>query len=256
MMGVSCDISYGIFYNEEEGKTAAKKLYSQLQECFPFYYYTTVTKEKYSFLAYLGNQFSDGYEGAVLELFLYPDKSGAYVLTLRVNGGERTRYYTISNASVNSSFTNSVLKIYNDIPNNYASVKGKKYESNSAFSSSTRYDIVPMPDGAHDCSLYEGGFSLSNGCDCRYYLGADYEKALSAFNILAADLKSALGSEFTYVTSASELDMSIPKGTESMLRFGKKKERAYESLPLIALVLVKYDDGRYLVEILFYKFGM
>ncbi|MCW3126516.1 MAG: hypothetical protein JWO03_2174 [Bacteroidetes bacterium] len=141
------------------------------------------------------------------------------------------------------------------MPNKYRNVEGTKHEEKGFISNSVWYEITPVPDGARDCSLSEGGMSLSNGCNCRYFLGEDMAKAQEAFNKVAEYMKVALGTPFVYTTEKPSLDMTIPSGTESMVTFGVKKKKGYESLPLVSLVLAKGKDNRYAVNMLFHDFG-
>ncbi|MFM7024050.1 MAG: PDZ domain-containing protein [Flavobacteriales bacterium] len=253
-LGSTCVIDYGTFYDLGSAKATADKVYNQIKSCYPSYYAYNSLQKSDSVRVYFGKEYSDGFSEAQMELTMYVNKTGSYAVKLSVFGGEISRYYSISTPSYNNNFTSSMLKIYNDIPNNYSNVKGTKHVSQGLFSSIS-YDITPMPQGAHDCTLYEGGFSLGNGCGCRYFLGPDHEAALSTFNQLAEAMKNALGSEFMYITESSKLDMTMPSKAEATIIFGKKKNRVFESMPLIGLSLTKEDNDRYLVKMYFYRFG-
>ncbi len=256
--GKSGIITFGPYTNTDEVNDAGEGIIAKIKTCFPDYYYKTVIEAKGSHTIEIGKNNDDGFEAAILQLFsAYSETEHNYTLTLRVNGGKATRYYTISKSAQNTPFAIALRTIFNDIPNDYTNVKGTKHEiKGDIFSSgSSWYEVSPMPEGAHDCSVSEGGMSMSNGCRCRYYSGESHEKALDAFNKLYDLMYDALGDEFVFSFEIPLLDMTIPENTESVVVFGIKKKHSYESLPLLALVLVKDSESHYSVNMLFHKFG-
>lgn len=256
--GKSGIITFGPYANTDEVNDAGEGIIAKIKTCFPDYYYKTVIEAKGSHTIEIGKNNKDGFESAILQMFsTYSETEHSYSLTLRVNGGKTTRYYTISTSAQNTSFASALRTIFNDIPNDYKNVKGTKHEiEGDIFSSgSSWYEVSPMPEGAHDCSIFEGGMSLSNGCKCRFYSGDNHDKALDAFKKLYDIMYDALGSEFVFSFEIPMLDMTIPENTESVVVFGIKKKSSYESLPLLALVLVKDSESHYSVNMLFHKFG-
>lgn len=257
--GRSGIISFGPYANEDDVNTAAEDIIGKIKTCFPDYYYKTVISDKGSHIIEIGRSGKDNYESAILEMFsAYSETAHNFILTLRVNGGKATIYNPITSAVQNTPFANALRTIYNDIPKKYANVKGTRHDvkGTGLFSmGSTWYEINPVPDGAHDCSLSEGGLDLSNGCNCRYYSGTDRAQAVESFKKIYNDMYYALGSEFVYSLEAPEMDMTIPDKTESTVVFGIKKRRTFESIPLIALVLVNDSEGHYVVNMLFHDFG-
>lgn len=258
--GVSCIINFGPFTNTDEVNTAAEDLVAKIKTCFPDYYYKTVIEAtaNRSHTLEIGRIYSNGFESTILQLFSsYSESEHAYTLMLRVNGGKATRYFSISTPAQTSNFANALRTIYNDILNNYKNVKGTKHETaGDIFSSgSSWFEVSPVPDGAHDCSIAEGGLSLSNGCNCRFYSGENHEAAVDAYKKLYDLTFDALGSEFVFSFEKPMFDSTIPTNTESVVIFGIKNKRTYESLPLLALVLVKDSENHYSVNMLFHNFG-
>ncbi len=256
--GKSAQIEFGSFQSTDEVNGAGEKTVSSIKGCYPDFYYVPVSGSGNNNSVQIGKNNTDGFNAAILELYSPEPKPGENLsLVLRINGGETTRYYNVPSPSVQNTFAASVVRIYDDILLNYEHVKGEKHVvAGEMFSMGyTWYEISPMPDGAHDCTLMEGGLSMSNGCNCRFYLGTDQEVAQAAYDKLYDMMFTSLGSEFVFSFEKPELDMTIPEGTESVIVFGKKKKRSYESMPLIALCLIRMDGGQYGVNMYFHDFG-
>ena len=256
--GMSCIITFGPFANTDDVNTAADEIIANIQSCFPEYYYHTVIGTTGSHTIEIGKLYSNGFESAILELFSdYSESENTYSLTLRVNDGKPTRYYTISTPAQTSNFADALRTIYNDIPNKYSNVKGTEHEIQGGLFSlgSSWYEVSPVPDGAHDCSVSEGGLSFTNDCNCRFYSGENYEEAVDAYKRLYDITYDALGSEFVFSFEIPTLDMSVPENTQAIVVFGKKTKRSFESLPLLAIVLIKDTETHYSVNMLFHDFG-
>jgi hypothetical protein len=168
-----------------------------------------------------------------------------------------SQYYIISPRK-DDAFATPVRTIFNDILNDYVHVKSAKHEEKSTgmFSSgSTWYDIVPLPEGAQSCTLSEGGMSMANGCRCAFYLNEDRQGAVDAYVKVVERMRNSLGPAFVYTLEKPDFDMTIPSDAISVATFGIKKKKGHESGPLVSVVLQKYSDNRYAVNMLFHKFG-
>jgi hypothetical protein len=262
--GTTCYINFGSFKTMQEVNAAGTPIVAKIKTCFPDYYYNPVVGKKGDVRVEIGKNYTDGFESPILELFFFLDDSlKTYQLDLEVNSRKTTRYFQITTPEKDNSFTKSVRTIFNDISLKYRNVKGTKHETpadpHSLFSFATvSYDIVPLPAGAHDCFLSEGGgmqLDMSNGCTCRFYLGHEKETAKAAYNKVLQELFEGLGSEFSYTYDKQRLDMTIPDKAESFISFGIKKTKGFESGPIMTLVLVKYEDNRYAVNLLFHDYG-
>ena len=256
--GASCIINFGPFSNTDEVNSAADEIISKIQICFPDYYYNTVIEKTASHTIEIGKTYPNGFEAAIMQLYsIYSETENTYTLTIRVNGGKATRYYSIGTPAQTTSFANALRTIFNDIPNDYSSVKGIEHEIDGGlFSmSSSWFEVSPVPDGAHDCSISEGGLSLSNGCNCRFYSGESYEEAVDVYKQLYDLMVDALGSEFVFSFEIPTFDMSIPENTTSIVVFGIKSKQSYESIPLLALLFIKDSENHFSVNMLFHDAG-
>ena len=257
-LGVSCIINFGPFANTDEVNSAADEIISKIQICFPDYYYNTVIEKTASHTIEIGKTYPNGFEAAIMQLYsIYSETENTYTLTIRVNGGKATRYYSIGTPAQTTSFANALRTIFNDIPNDYSSVKGLEHEIDGGlFSmSSSWFEVSPVPDGAHDCSISEGGLSLSNDCNCRFYSGESYEEAVDVYKQLYDLMVDALGSEFVFSFEKPTFDMSIPENTTSIVVFGIKSKQSYESIPLLALLFIKDSENHFSVNMLFHDAG-
>jgi|ERR1043165_2341192 hypothetical protein len=252
-------ISFGSFKTKEEVNVAGTPFMNKLKTCFPEYYFEPEVDDKGNISVQIGKSTSAGFEAPILTFSSYFDNEAqVYKLNLNVNGGKRSNYYKVTEPALDNEFTVPVRSIYSDIMNNYSRVKGTKHteKSTGLFSSgSTWYDIVPLPDGAQSCTLQEGGLGMGNGCRCTFFLAEDRTGAKDAYVKLVERMRNQLGPDFVYTLEKEELDMTIPSDAISVATFGIKKKKDYESGPLISVVLQKYSDGRYTVNMLFHKFG-
>ncbi len=259
-IGVSCQIMLGSFTSSTEANAVGTKFVKQLENCFPDFYYDPEVGENGGGVVQIGQIFINGYESPVLQLFSFFDKAQQkHKLELRINGGKQTFYRSIETKAKNTPFANSLRTIYNDISNDFKNVKGKKHETKgSPFSSGYFwYEVTPIPIGAKSCSLVEGAMSMgAKNCSCEYFKGSSREDAVSLFNTLFENTKTALGSDFVYDIDRSGWDMNISKNVLSSVTFAEKKKHQYEDdLPMIVLLFEKYEDNSYGVRVLFYKFG-
>jgi hypothetical protein len=257
-LGASCIINFGPFANTDEVNSAAEEIISKIQICFPDYYYNTVIEKTASHTIEIGKTYPNGFEAAIMQLYsIYTETEGTYTLTIRVNGGKATRYYKISTPAQTGSFANALRTIFNDIPNNYSNIKGTEHEIDGGLFSvgSSWFEVSPVPDGAHDCSISEGGLTLGNGCNCRFYSGESHEAAVDAYKQIYDLMYDALGSEFVFSFETPSFDMSIPNNTESIVVFGIKTKHSYESIPLLALLLIKDSENHFSVNMLFHDSG-
>ena len=258
--GVYCEIDLGSFSTKDEVNAAGTKFIGDLKVCFPEYYYDASTNNQGNVSVNIGKTYKNGYESPILQLFNFTDEaSQMQKLQLRINSGKPTSYYSIDTKEENNSFANSIRTIYNDITNDFGNVKGNKHETKGGvFSSgSTWYEITPVPDGAKICSLSEGGISLgAKNTTCGFYQGTSRTDAVTTYNKVFDKTAAALGTDFVYSSAKSDWDMNLSKNVESVVTFGRKKAKGYESnLPLVVLVFEKYDNDDYGVRMLFYKSG-
>ena len=258
--GAYCEADLGSFSSKDEVNAAGTVLMNQVKTCFPDYYYEPDVSNNGTISVNIGRQFKGGYEGPILQFFTYVDKTTQeYKLQLRINGGKQTRYYSIDTKVVDNGFTHALRAIYNDVTNNFTNVKGKKHDTEaSLFSSgSSWYEIQPTPDGAKGCSVAEGGMSMgAKNCNCGFYQGNDRTDAVNTFNSLFDKMAASLGPDFIYSWDRSQWDMNITKNAETAITFAIKKKKTYESsIPMIVLLLEKYENNTYDVRMLFYKLG-
>lgn len=199
---VNCYINLGTYKTLAEVNTAGTPLIAKIKACFPDYYFNPVVDKKGGVLIEIGKEYKDGFESPIMRFyFIFVDSLQNYQLILDINGGKATRYFSITTTPLDNSFSNSVRTIFNDIKNKYKNVKGTKHETakdpNSLFGSATVwYDIVPLPDGAHDCTLSERGgiqLDMTNGCVCRFFQAANYGNAKATYTKVFQALFEGLG---------------------------------------------------------------
>ena len=258
--GISCLIGIGAYATTNEVSAAGAKIIEQIKTCFPDYYYDPVVEKNGSVSVSIGNLYANGYESPILQLYTVLEKSNQKQnLILRINGGKATRYYKITTEAENNSMATALKTIYNDIPNNFRNVKGTRHEIEGGLfnSGSTWYEINPVPDGARSCSLAEGDMSLgASNCRCGFHLGTNADEAIASFKNIYEKTRDALGSDFVYSFDYSRWDLNIPKNAKSVIIFGAKKKRIFESdIPQIVLLFLTNEDKSYSVNMLFYKFG-
>lgn len=258
--GTSCIITVGTFSSEDAVNDAGEKLVKQLQVCFPEYYIQPVVNAGGSNIVQVGESFSDGFESAIIEMYSAEPSgsSPAYKLTMRINGGKPTRYYQLGTEAEDNPFITPLRTLYNDVLNKFNSVKSTKHEipASSPFGSATYwYEVNPMPAGAHDCSIQEGGLTSGSGCNCRFFLGENREEAVKAYETLFDMIRQGLGSDYVYMIGKPDLDMSIPSDAQTVVIFGIKKTRTYESAPLLALIFTENVQHQFGVSISLHKFG-
>lgn len=253
--GTTCEIQIGTLDDQDQVNAAAEGVVAKIKTCFPNYYYEPVVEATGSNTVEIGKVFSNGFEGAILQLFSYESGSG-YKLMLRINGGTATRYYQSSSAPQDNSFAQALRKIYNDVLNGFSNVKGTRHDVPGVLFSMgyTWYEVTPMPEGAHDCSITEGSLT-DNGCRCRFYSGTDRSEAIESYNALYEKVYYALGSEFVHSFEKPTLNMTIPDNAEGVVTFGIKKRQTYESLPLLAIVVYEDTEGHWAVNMLIHKYG-
>lgn len=258
-LGSYAQIDLGSFSNKDEVNTVGTEFMGQVKTCFPDYYYEPQVEKSGSISVNIGRLFKNGFESPILQMLTFFDnKDQKHKLHVRVLGGKLTRFYNVEVPATSNSFSNALKTIYNDVPKDFRNVKGKKHGSEGGlFSSGSWYEITPVPDGAKSCSVAEGGMNLgTKNCNCGFYLGTSRNDAVTMYNSLFEKTKAALGTGFVFTTEKSMWDMNITKATESVVSFGKKAKKTYESdVPIIVLLLEKYENNQYGVRMLFYQQG-
>ncbi len=259
-VSTDCQVIVGYYSNKDEVNVAGTKIIEQVRACFPEYYYEPEVDKQGNVSVNIGRVFKDGFEAPILQLFTYLDKtSQKHKLMLRINGGKTNRYHSIASTAGTTGFANTLRTIYNDISNDFKNVKGKRHEVDGGiFSSSYWYEVTPVPEGAKSCGVAEGGMSLgAKNTNCGFYKGSSRTDAVNTYNTVFDKMAAALGSDFVYSSEKSQWDMNLSKNVEAVVTFGSKKKKNYESyIPLIVLVLEKYEDNSYAVRMLFYRSGL
>lgn len=255
--GRSCYIHFGSYSSEDEINAAEENTINKIKTCFPFYYYYPF-EDKNTKSIQIGMDLKDGgYSSAVMTLYSYFDNDRqTFQLELQISEGVLKVYLPINSAAAENNFSTAIRKIYDDVNHDFYNIKGTEHEDGDLFNTSYWYDVNFQVPGAAHSYIEEGSItSLSpHQCVAQFFLG-EKDLATETYTKFAEIIYQALGSEFVYSYDRPDELVSkvIPPDAENVMIFAVKRERAGESIPVIALINQKQTDGRYLIYLKFYK---
>ncbi len=254
----TCHISFGNYATEDEINVAGEKLISQLQTCFPEYYYSPFFDgDKKSVQIGMTIPANGGYYQANMELQSVMDKTtNRYGLELIVYEGVPRKFFNITAESTGSEFAKAIRKVYDQINSDFSSIRGEQHTSGSVFNASYWYGLNFTIPAAANAYIDDGAMTsmVPNQCIAHFFLGSK-EDAAETYTKFSQIVYDALGSEFVYSYDRPKdlIEQVLPDATENLMMFAIKRERCGENIPVIALVNQKQADGRYLIYMDFYK---
>lgn len=240
-----------------EVNTNGEKFIEQLKKCFPNCYYFS-KKGTESHTIQIGIEGETIYTGAFMQIYSYQDKeTSKYKLEAYIGSGIPKTYIPVKTPKPDTDFSNALLKVYNDVLNDFSKLKGEEHKSDDIFNASYWYDVNFSIPGSGKSYIDAGSLMDIRADEYRslFFSGESKEDADATYTKLSGVIMEAFGDEFVYCYDKPEEFFSqiIPANSEKHLMYLKKNERGSETLPVAVLVLTKAENGKYLVYLTFYK---
>lgn len=256
-VGRTCYLTFGKYGTDDEANAAGEKVVAQLKACFPDYYYEPFLSGDLKTIQIGIPLENGGYKEAMMELYMYFDKKESlYVVQMSIEDGVPRKFFGIPVGAPDTDFANALRKVYDDIKYEFSNIKGTEHEEGGPFNPAYWYELNFTIPGAGSTYVDAGGLMsmAPDQCIAQFFLG-EKELADESYTQFAQIVFEALGSEFVYSYDKPLELMTevIPDSASDVMLFAIKRERAGESIPVIALINQKQADGRYLIYLDFYK---
>lgn len=253
--GTTCRIRLGSYASMDEVNQSGEKFVGELQECFPKFYFHPVIGEK-SNKVQIGSQNDKGYSSCLMEMYSYLE-GDQYHLDLRIENGTPSAFYKITTPKPDTDFANALHKIYKDVPNKFANLKGTQHENGDIFNKAYWYDSNMEVPGSGKSYIFGGSGMLSTPLRfiSLFYNGPSEEEANEAFIKMADVVMEAFGDKFVFTGDRPNEIMSqvIPKDVGKFVIFAQRKERGYEKVPVAVLMVSPSEGGNYSLSLVFYE---
>ncbi|MGV3629667.1 MAG: PDZ domain-containing protein [Bacteroidota bacterium] len=253
--GTTCRIRVGVYNTMDEVNKNGEKFVEELQKCFPkFYFFPVAGKE--SNKVQIGNQNDNGYTSALMEMYSF-EENGLYYLDLRIENGSPSYFYKTTTPVPETDFARAIHKIYKEVPNKFAGLKGTEHEEGGPFNTAYWYDSNMEVPGSGKSYIFGGSAMISTPLRfiSLFYNGPSLEKANEAFVTMADVVREAFGDEFVFSGDRPNeiLSQVIPKDAGKFVIFARRKERGYEKVPVAVLMVAPSEGGNYSLSLVFYE---